>query len=136
MAGDVGRDTGGPSGQGQGLWKLEVARQVLAEDYGPRLDWVAVAKALDHDRFNIPDQVHRFDQCRRVLAFWFSLDVVGSRGVCATWSRLWSRSLGRARFVGLSLVLVYTGAGSDGRLHIGHARGICRRLPRHPSRIF
>ncbi|CAN0374218.1 unnamed protein product, partial [Scytosiphon promiscuus] len=37
-------------------WKLEVARQVLAEDYGPRLDWVAVAKALDHDRFNIPDQ--------------------------------------------------------------------------------
>lgn len=57
MAGDVGRDTGGPSGQGQGLWKLEVARQVLAEDYGPRLDWVAVAKAFDHDRFNIPDQV-------------------------------------------------------------------------------
>lgn len=56
MAGDAGRDAGGPAGQGQGLWKLEVARQVLAEDYGPRLDWVAVAKALDHDRFNIPDQ--------------------------------------------------------------------------------
>lgn len=57
MAGDAGRDAGGPAGQGQGLWKLEVARQVLAEDYGPRLDWVAVAKALDHERFNIPDQV-------------------------------------------------------------------------------
>ncbi|CAM9552602.1 unnamed protein product, partial [Ectocarpus sp. 12 AP-2014] len=56
MAGDAGRDAGGPAGQGQGLWKLEVARQVLAEDYGPRLDWVAVAKALDHERFNIPDQ--------------------------------------------------------------------------------
>lgn len=56
MAADGGRDGGGPSGQGQGLWKLEIARQVLAEDYGPRLDWVAVAKALDHDRFNIPDQ--------------------------------------------------------------------------------
>ena len=55
-AGDTGRDAGGPAGQGQGLWKLEVARQVLAEDYGPRLDWVAVAKALDHERFNIPDQ--------------------------------------------------------------------------------
>lgn len=54
--GDGGRD-GGPSGQGLGLWKLDFARQVLAEDYGPRLDWVAVAKAFDHDRFNIPDQV-------------------------------------------------------------------------------
>lgn len=57
MAADAGRDGGGSAGQGQGLWKLEVARQVLAEDYGPRLDWVAVARALDHDRFNIPDQV-------------------------------------------------------------------------------
>ena len=60
MAGDGGRDGGGPGqGPGQGLWKLEVARQVLVEDYGPRLDWVAVAKALDHERFNIPDQVCR-----------------------------------------------------------------------------
>lgn len=58
MAGDGGKDGGGSSGQGQGAWKLDVARQVLVEDYGPRLDWVAVAKALDHDRFNIPDQVH------------------------------------------------------------------------------
>lgn len=58
MAGDGGKDGGGSSGQGQGAWKLDVARQVLVEDYGPRLDWVAVAKALDHERFNIPDQVH------------------------------------------------------------------------------
>lgn len=57
MAANAGRDGGGPSGQGQGVWKLEVARQVLAEDYGPRLNWVAVARALDHDRFDIPDQV-------------------------------------------------------------------------------
>ncbi|CAM9387832.1 unnamed protein product, partial [Sphacelaria rigidula] len=42
MAADAGRDGGSSAGQGQGLWKLEVARQVLAEDYGPRLDWIAV----------------------------------------------------------------------------------------------
>lgn len=59
MAGDGGRDGGGSAGQGQGAWKLDVARQVLVEDYGPRLDWVAVAKALDHERFNVPDQVSR-----------------------------------------------------------------------------
>lgn len=63
MGSDVGRDAGGPAGQGQGLWKLEIARQVLAEDYGPRLDWVAVAKALDHDRFNIPDQASGNCEC-------------------------------------------------------------------------
>lgn len=48
---------GGGGGHRQGLWNLEVARQVLAEDYGSRLDWVSVAKAFDHDRFIIPDQV-------------------------------------------------------------------------------
>ena len=58
MAGELNRDSGGGGSAGQGLWKLEVARQVLAEDYGPRLDWVAVAKSLDHDSFNIPDQVN------------------------------------------------------------------------------
>lgn len=54
--GDGGRD-GGAAGQGPGLWKLEVARQVLMDDYGPRLDWLMVARSLDHDQFNIPDQV-------------------------------------------------------------------------------
>lgn len=70
MAGDGGKDGGGSSGQGQGLWKLEVARQVLAEDYGPRLDWVTVAKALDHERFIIPDQVRLFGSCFFCLVFW------------------------------------------------------------------
>lgn len=56
---------GGAGSGGQGLWKLEVARQVLVEDYGRRLDWVAVAKAFDHDGFNIPDQVKRCDNCVR-----------------------------------------------------------------------
>lgn len=84
MAGDAGRDAGGAAGQGQGLWRLEVARQVLAEDYGPRLDWVAVAKALDHERFNIPDQVgeNEASWCVRLLIGLWSLLLEG-RARCA-----------------------------------------------------
>ncbi|CAM9443097.1 unnamed protein product [Choristocarpus tenellus] len=55
---NAGRDGGGPggAGQGQGLWNLEVVKQVLAEDYSKHLDWAAVAMAFDHDDFYIPDQ--------------------------------------------------------------------------------
>lgn len=65
-----------------------MARQVLAEDYGPRLDWVAVAKALDHERFNIPDQASVavvVDSPVGVLfSFaWFSFLAVSYLPVCA-----------------------------------------------------
>lgn len=55
-----------------------MARQVLAEDYGPRLDWVAVAKALDHERFNIPDQV-------RKLLVWFGFVRFGVVALVSLW---------------------------------------------------
>lgn len=41
----------------EGGWNLEVVRQVLATDYGNKLDWVGVAHEFDHPEFNVPDQV-------------------------------------------------------------------------------